>query len=169
MKYAAIFMVILVLIAGALGIYAYAGVRLQIAGVTLKATAAGERVDEFVALQTAVDNGSLAGTAFAESVSGSSAEYSFFTYTFRIKNKGLIKAEMIEVQPVPVNGDVLSYATLDETAVNAGVDISGGSERDVWCVLLTSKQNQDNGVTGRSFRITYYIWGIPMTVTATYR
>ncbi len=169
MKYAAIFMIILVLIAGAAGIYAYAGVKLQIEDVTLKMAEASERVEEFVALQTAIDNGSLAGTAFTDSVSGSSAEYSFFTYTFRLKNKGLIRAEMVEIQPVPVNGDVLSYATLDSGAVNAGIDISGGSERDAWCVLLTSKQNQDNRVTGRSFRITYYIWGIPMTVTATYR
>lgn len=113
MKYVAIFMVVLVIAAAGLGAYTYANARLQVVSVELKTAAGGERVQEFTALQTAVDRGALNGTAFTESVPGTAADYSFFTYTFRLRNGGLIDAEMVEIQPIPANGDVLAYATSD--------------------------------------------------------
>ena len=168
MKYVAIFMVVLVVAAAGLGLYTYANARLQVASVELTTVSASERADEFTALQMAVDRGALSGTAFTESVPGTAADYSFFTYTFRLRNGGLIDAEMVEIQPIPANGDVLAYATSDAAQVNANTIISAGSERDVWSVVLTSAQNQTNRQVSRSFKITYYIWGIPMSVTAKY-
>ena len=79
MKYVAIFMVVLVVAAAGLGLYTYANARLQVASVELTTVSASERADEFTALQTAVDRGALSGTAFAESVPGTAADYSFFT------------------------------------------------------------------------------------------
>ena len=162
MKYVAIFMVVLVIAAAGLGAYTYANARLQVVSVELKTAAGGERVQEFTALQTAVDRGALNGTAFTESVPGTAADYSFFTYTFRLRNGGLIDAEMVEIQPIPANGDVLAYATSDASQVNTNTIVS------VWSVVLTSAQNQTDRQVSRSFKITYYIWGIPMSVTAKY-
>ena len=73
MKYVAIFMVVLVIAAAGLGAYTYANARLQVVSVELKTAAGGERVQEFTALQTAVDRGALNGTAFTESVPGTAA------------------------------------------------------------------------------------------------
>ena len=64
--------------------------------------------------------------------------------------------------------DVLAYATSDASQVNANTIVSAGGERDVWSVVLTSAQNQTDRQVSRSFKITYYIWGIPMSVTAKY-
>ena len=168
MKYVAVFMVVLVLLAAALGIYTYANIKLQVAEIKLQAYPATQQETDFLGWQAAVDNGAVSGTAFAESIPGTADDYSYFVYTLRLRNRGLIDAEMVEIQPVPVNGDVLSYSTTDMASINANTVISAGSERDVWNVIITSKQNQENHIVTRSFYITYYIWGLPVTVTAVY-
>ena len=168
MKYVAVFMVVLVLLAAALGIYTYANIKLQVAEIKLQAYPATQQETDFLGWQAAVDNGAVSGTAFTESIPGTADDYSYFVYTLRLRNRGLIDAEMVEIQPVPVNGDVLSYSTTDMASINANTVISAGSERDVWNVIITSKQNQDNQIVTRSFYITYYIWGLPVTVTAVY-
>jgi len=165
MKYAAIFMIVLVVIAAALGIYTLANARLQVTAVTLTAVPAAERADEFTALQTAMDQGALLGTPFTDTLPGTYADYSFFTYAFRLKNGGLIKAEMVEIQPMPVNGDVLCYTTLDSSQVNANLTVGAGKERDAWCVVLTSIPSTEGQQVSRSFRVTYYLWGIPRSLT----
>ena len=63
---------------------------------------------------------------------------------------------------------MLAYATSDASQVNTNTIVSAGGERDVWSVVLTSAQNQTDRQVSRSFKITYYIWGIPMSVTAKY-
>lgn len=168
MKYAAVFMVIVVAAAAVFGVYVYANTRLQVVSVKLETTSATARESEFSALQTAVDRQALTGTAFADSVTGTASDYSFFTYTIRLRNNGLIDAEMVEVQPVPANGDVLAYASLEESQANSNTVIAAGSEQDVWSVVLTSVQNQQNRQVSRSFKITYYIWGMPVSVMAVY-
>jgi len=158
-------MIVLVVIAAALGIYTLANARLQVTAVTLTAVPAAERADEFTALQTAMDQGALLGTPFTDTLPGTYADYSFFTYAFRLKNGGLIKAEMVEIQPMPVNGDVLCYTTLDSSQVNANLTVGAGKERDAWCVVLTSIPSTEGQQVSRSFRVTYYLWGIPRSLT----
>ena len=168
MKYAAIVMALLVVAGAVLGIYTAANARVQILSVTMSAASADERQSDFALLQQAMDNSALIGTPYTESLTGSSADYSFFTYTFRLKNGGLINAEMVEIQPVPVNGDVLCYTSLDSTQATAEVTVKAGSERDAWCVVLTDRQNQEQHLVTRSFRITYYIWGVAKSTVVTY-
>ena len=168
MKYVAIVMVLLVVAAAAFGLYAYVNARLVVASIELEAYDATMQTEDFLRWQSAVDNGAAAGTAYTDSIPGTAADYSYFLYTFRLRNKGLIDAEMVEIQPVPVNGDVLSYSTTNAADINRGTTVAAGSERDVWSVLITSKQNRDNYLVTRSFYITYYLWGIPITVTAVY-
>ena len=165
MKYAAIFMVLLVAAAAVLGIYTYANARLQVTGISLSAVPAMEQEQRFAALQTAMDQGALIGTPFTDSLPGTSADYSLYTYTFRLKNSGLIGIEMVEIQPVPLNGDVLCYATSDSGQVNANVKVDAGRERNAWCVVLTSIPSGEGQTLNRSFKITYYIWGVAKSMT----
>lgn len=166
MKYVAIFMVLLVVAAAALGIYTYANARLMVSSVTVDIAPASQRESEFLSWQAAMDNSAAVCTPFTESIPGTSGDYSFFTYTFRLKNGGLLDAEMVEIQPMPVNGDVLAYATTDAASINNNNTVPAGSERNMWSVVLTSAQNAQNMMTARSFKITYYIWGIPCSMTA---
>lgn len=166
MKYAAIVMIVLAAAALALGIYTYANARLVVTSISMESLPAFERQEDFAALQTAVDQGALMGTPYADEVPGSSLDYNFLTFTFRLKNNGLIGAEMVEIQPLPVNGDVLSYTTLDPERVNESLNVGSRQERDTWCVVLASAQS--DAQTSRSFRITYYLWGSPRTMTVNY-
>ncbi|MBQ2028612.1 MAG: hypothetical protein II481_04135 [Clostridia bacterium] len=168
MKYAAIVMALLVIAGAVLGIYTAANARIQIESVSLAAASGEEKQTEFAKLQQAMDNGALIGTPFTETLTGNSSDYSFFTYTFRLKNGGLIDAEMVEIQPVPTNGDVLCYTSLDSSQAAAELTVKAGKERDAWCVVLTSRQNQEQHLVTRSFRITYYIWGVAKSTVVTY-
>ena len=168
MKYAAVFLAILTGLALIFGIYVYAGARIQVTSVTLEVTPAFEKQGEFGTLQTAMDQNALMGTPYREDLPGSSMDYSFLVFAFRLKNRGLIDAEMTEIQPVPAEGDVLSYTTLDPLQVNAGVTVPRRGENDAWCVVLTGAGAEDPALTRRTFRVTYYIWGMPRSVEASY-
>ena len=168
MKYVAIFMAALVLIGLVLGIFTLANTRMQVPQITLKAVSATERESEFAALQNAMDVGAAIGTPFTDSLPGTSLDYSFFAYAFRLEKAGLIGMEMVEIQPLPVNGDVLCYATANADEANANLIVPAGKERDAWCVLLTTAQNQESHLVTRTFRITYYVWGMAKSVTVTY-
>lgn len=167
MKYAAIFMAVLVALTLALGIYTLANAHLVVVSVTEDVAAAFERPEEFAALQTAMDHEALLGTPYADELPGSSMDYNFRTYTIRLRNPGLIAAEMVEIQPTPVNGDILSYTTLDAAQVNANRTVPARGEANLWTVVLSSAQ--DTAPAQRTFRITYYLWGMKKTTTATYK
>ena len=166
MKYAAIFMAVLVALALALGGYALVNARLDVVSVTAEVTPAFERQQEFTALQTAMDQDALLGIPYAEELPGSSMDYNFITFTFRLENPGMIDAEMVEITPVPLSGDRLSYATLDAAQVNANHIVPAHGAADFWRVVVTDAGTDD--APQRSFRVTYYLWGMKKSVTAYY-
>lgn len=168
MKYAAIVMALLVAIGLAVGGYTYANARLELVFVN-ETTALGlERAQDFAKLQEALDQNAMLGTAYIGSLGGSCTDYNFETYTFRLRNKGLIGAEMVEVQPIPVEGDMLSYTTLDALQVNANLTVPAGQERDAYCVVLVRADQDQLLRMQRRFTVTYYMWGIPRTMTVRY-
>lgn len=169
MKYAAIFMCLLVIAGLTLGIYTYANARLTVAAISLSSAQGVEKAADFAALQKAMDQGALLGTAYVDELPGSSLDYTFETYTFRLKNGGLLDAEMVEVEPVPVEGDQLSYTTLDASQVNDNVTVPARQERDAWCVVLANADQDELLRRQRKFRITYYIWGMARTMTVSYQ
>lgn len=160
-------MAILVAVALALGAYTLINARLTVVSVTADVSPAFERQEEFTALQTAMDRQALLGTPYAEDLPGSSMDYNFLTFTFRLKNPGMIDAEMVEITPVPATGDRLSYATLDASQVNANRVIPAHSEGDLWCVVVADAGSDE--ATQRAFRVTYYLWGMKRSVTAYYK
>ena len=169
MKYAAIFMCLLVAAGFALGIYTYANARLTLVSVSVSTAQGVEKAAEVAALQKAVDHNALAGTAYVDSLPGSSLDYKFETYSFRLKNGGLIDAEMVEVEPVPVEGDKLSYTALDPAQANVNATVPARGEQTVRCVVLSDAGQDELLRRQRQFRVTYYLWGVAKTMTVGYR
>ena len=158
MKTVAIVLIVLVIAAGgALG-YALFHTNLQITGKALQTLPAADRAAEFDALRTAVDRQSLLGTVLKSGSLGQAGDYSYYVYTLRLKNAGLVPAEMVEMQISPLAGDVLFYGDTQEAI------IPPGGTRDVWCVLLT--EGAPHPV--RDIYVTYYLWGHRQEVKYTY-
>lgn len=158
MRTAAIILAVLVLaVGGALG-WALFHTNLQVTGKALQTLPAQERAAEFDALRTAVSRQSLLGTVLKTGEIGPAEEYSYYIYTLRLKNAGLVAAEMVEMQISPIGADVLFYGDTRE------VIIPPGQEKDVWCVLLT--EGRPHAV--RDIYVTYYLWGHPQEVKFTY-
>lgn len=158
MKYLALFLILCVLVVGVVAGYELLNTRLAVTGQGLQITPATERADEFAALQSAMSRDSLEGTVFKTGELTDAAGYSFQIYTIRLKNNGLLPAEMVEVQLSQLSGDVLYYGESSE------VVIAPGATRDVWVSILTT----DGTKKARDFYITYYIWGHPQTMKFTY-
>lgn len=158
MKTAAIILIVLVLAVGGVLMYGLFHTRLEIIGKGLQTLPAAEDGARFEALRTAVERQSLMGTKVKSGPLGSAADYSFYVYTLRLKNSGLVDAKMVELQISPGPGDVLFYGEEGET------DLAPGATRDVWCVLLT----EGKPTPVREIYVTYYLWGHPQEVKFTY-
>ncbi|MBQ4075248.1 MAG: hypothetical protein IJD39_08605 [Clostridia bacterium] len=158
MKTAAIVLVILVLVVGGLFGYGLFNTSLQITGKNLQTFSALERQDEFNSLRIAMEQNSLLGTVLHHGALGSPDEYSYYVYTLRLENPGLIDAEMVEIQIAPISQDVLFYGPTEEIIIPAG------QTRDIWCVLLTKGAPH----VVRDLHITYYLWGHDHEIKYTY-
>lgn len=150
-------MAVLLILAGTVG-WALLHTNLRVIGKNVRIVPATERAAEFARLKEAVKNQSLLGTQLKSGELGQAGEYYFYSYTLRLKNEGLVTAEMIEVQIAPGAGDVLFYGDTAETVIHPG------ETEDVWCVLLT--REKANPV--RDLYVTYYLWGHPQEVKYTY-
>ena len=150
-------MVLVLAAAGCLG-YALFNTNLHVVGKSLEVLPAAQRTAEFDALKTAVQRQSLLGTVLKTGEIGAAEDYSYYIYTLRLENMGLIPAEMVELQIAPIASDALFYCDNNETIIPAG------ETRDVWCVLLT--EGTPHPV--RDIYITYYLWGHPQEVRYTY-
>ena len=158
MKTAAILLIVLVLAVGGCIGYGLFSTSLQVIGKGLQIFPAQDRLMEFETLRMAVEQKSLVGTMLVQGDLGSSNDYTYYMYTLRIKNPGLVDAEMVELQIAPIAQDVLFYGDLAE------ITIPAGETRDIWCVLLT--RGEPHAV--RDIYITYYVWGHPQEVKFTY-
>ena len=158
MKYAAIFMV-LVLIASLVGVgylYLTANVTVQAVGVT--AVEASTQPALFEELARQVENRQVLGTAFSSVPPGSVENYQFYTYTVRLRNNSFVTADMVEVQVTPMEGDVLQIG--DDTARALPARSTG----DITATILTDV----NMHSVRELIVTYYMWGIPFSLKTAY-
>ena len=158
MRTAAIILIVLVLaVGGALG-WALFNTNLRVIAKGMQVFPAQERAGEFEQIRMAANQGSLLGTLLKTDPIGEAEKYSFYVYSLRLKNSGLVAAEMVEIQISPIAQDVLFYGATDE------IVIPPGESRDVWCVLLT----QGAPTAVREIYITYYLWGHAQEVKFTY-
>ena len=158
MKYAAIFMV-LVLIASLVGVgylYLTANVTVQAVGVT--AVEASTQPALFDELARQVESRQVLGTAYTSTPLGSMENYQFYTYTVRLRNSCFVTADMVEVQVTPMEGDVLQIG--DDTARALPARSTG----DITATILTDV----NMHSVRELNITYYMWGVPFSLKTAY-
>ena len=158
MKTAAITLIVLVLIgSGVLG-YALMNTSVRVVAKGMRVIPAQTSTVEFERLKLDAQRRSLLGTLLKTGELGEAEDYSFYVYSLRLKNNGLVPAEMVEIQISPIAQDVLFYGDTEE------IVIQPGTTRDVWCVLLT--QGRPHAV--RDIYITYYLWGHAQEVKFTY-
>ncbi len=158
MKGVAIALIVAVFLAAGVIGYGLFNTTVQVIGKGLNTVPAADLQGDFEALRTAVSQGSFQGTVFKSGELGDARNYTQRVYLLRIKNPGLVRAEMVELQIAPIAQDVLFYGETGE------IDIAPGETRDVWCVLLTEGETHDV----RDIVITYYLWGHAHEVRFTY-
>ena len=158
MKKAAILLFLLLLCASAAVGWGLLHTSLQVIGKGVQVTPAWQRAEEFETLRKAVREQSLLGTTLRSGELGDSGEYEFYIYTLRLRNPGLVRAEMVEMQISPLDCDVLFYGDTEE------LQIAPFETRDIRCVLLT----QGSAHPVRDLHVTYYLWGHPYEVKYTY-
>ncbi|MBQ8535905.1 MAG: hypothetical protein IJ461_00660 [Clostridia bacterium] len=158
MKYIAALMVIVLLAAiGGTG-YLYMTANLVVEATGLASHPASEQKVTFDDLKNRMELGALQGTAFTAEVPGSAEDYVFYTYTLRLRNDCFLDLDMIEVQIVPVEGDVLQMGDLQARGLPAR------STGDISATILTRAGNHNV----REIIVTYYVWGVPYTLKTTY-
>ncbi len=151
-------LIVLVLaVGGALG-WALFNTNLQVIAKGMQVFPAQERIGEFEQVKLAANQRCLLGTLLKTDGVGEAKDYSFYVYSLRLKNNGLVPAEMVEMQISPIAQDVLFYGAEEE------IIIMPGTSRDVWCVLLT----EGSPTAVREIYITYYLWGHAQEVKFTY-
>ena len=158
MKKAAVVLIVLVLLLTAAIGYELFRTTLQVTGKNVQVFPATERESEFSALQRAADNNAVQGTLLRRVEWQGAENYTYHVYTLRLKNPGLIRAEMVELQIAPIPEDILFYGEGGE------VTLGPGETKDLSIVLLT--EGQPHPV--RDIKITYYLWGHPQEVKFTY-
>lgn len=158
MKYIAGLMVVILLAAiGATG-YLYLTANLVIEATGLTTHTAYEQQATFDDLTQRIAHGSFQGTLFQNAPLGAVEDYVFYTYTLRLRNDCFLPLDMIEVQIVPVEGDVLQIGDTQPRSLAAR------SKGDISATLLT----RSGGHNVREVLVTYYVWGIPLTLKETY-
>ena len=158
MKYVAWLMVVLLLCAfGGFG-YLYMTANIVVASIALSTQPAADQQALFDDLKARLENGTALGTVFQPAVSGGPEEYAFYTYTLHLKNQSFLQADMIEIQIVPMDGDVLQLRQTQAMAVGRR------GEGDISGAILTKAGNH----AVREIIITYYVWGIPFNIKTTY-
>lgn len=158
MKYVAVILMILVLVAGGVVVYALLNTSMAVEGQGFQAINAADRAAEFMTLQSVMDRNALQGVVYREASFDDPNGYSYYVYTLRLHNKCLVPAEMVELQVSPAPSDILMYGDTGEIAIAAG------ATRDVWCAVVTS----GTPAAARDIIITYYLCGNPYSVRFTH-
>ncbi len=153
MKPLAIGLIILCL-AAMVGVgYLYVTAEVTVTDTACIALDAANAAETFNGLKDDLGNDSFVGTVFEEEVPGDAGEYQFYTYTLRVQNGTFVPADVLEIQVVPVTGDVLQLG--DTVRHNLGARAKG----DFQATILTRK-----GVHNvRELILTWYQWGIPFS------
>lgn len=143
-------------LAGVGYLYLTAGITVDAIGCV--ASDAGTLTDYFAQLSDQVNSGSFVGTLFNNGLLPAAESCQFLTYTVRLKNTGYLSAETVELQVTPMDGDLLQLGDTESHSLKAK------GTGDIQATILTGKGNHNI----RQLTVTYYIWGIPFTLTTAY-
>ena len=158
MKGFAIFLMVLCLAAMAGTGYLYLTSNIVVEDIVCTAYAAEDQSAAFQALKNQVGGKAFTGTPFNVSDIGAAENYQFYEYALRIRNDSFLKAEVIEIQITPMNGDVLQISDLKAH------DLSPRSSGTFTATILTAKEMHNV----REMTVTYYLWGLPFSTRVAY-
>ncbi len=158
MKYVAWILVIVLLALIGSGVYLFLNTNISIDSISMTSYPASQYEDHFNEYKNGIANGTAIGTVFDATPLGEIDQYVFNTYAVKLTNNAFIPAEMVEVQIVPVQGDVLQTLTPDVITV---------LQRSTGQISATVLANKD-AHTVRQVVVTYYLWGYYFTLTKTY-
>ena len=147
MKKAALFLAILAVLALLTVLWQTLHQELIVTGQGLNAVEAERLEKEYTSWIDAIENRQFVGFVYQEEPSADKAQ--FVTYTLRLRNDGLLPAEMVEMQLVTEAGDIAAYQEPAE------VDIAPGGEGTLSLTLLTASKAS----LRRDIVVTYYLWG----------
>ena len=158
MKAIAKFLTVVTLIVLLAGGYIYWAAELQVLPESGLVESAADRVQVFDNIVSAARIGSSDLIVYSDA-SGSAGQYSFVTYTLRLRNMNALPAEWIQLDLTPHQDDILLVKATTE-------DVPAFSEKLLTVVLLT-----DRGAASfaRNATLTYYVYGhefsIPVQLT----
>lgn len=114
---------------------------------------AADRAQAFENLLSAAHIGSTDVSVYSD-ISGTADQYSFVTYTLRLRNGNILPAEWLQIHLTPQPGDVLLVKSTVE-------DVPGLSEKLLTVVLLTERSTASYA---RTAALTYYVYGHEVTI-----
>ena len=158
MRVTAVLLLVLCLAAVFLTGCLYFTANIEVTGITCIARDALDQQDLFRSLKSAVSSGSFTGTPFNVSSFGGAEDCLFYEYTVEMRNDSFLRAEVIEIQITPMNGDILQIGDPEAR------DLAPRSRGSFSAVILTSR-NMHNV---REMTVTYYLWGLPFSARVTY-
>ena len=158
MKAIAKFLTVVTLIVLLAGGYVYWAAALQVLPESGLVESAADRVQVFDNIVSTARVGSSDLIVYSDT-SGSAEQYSFVTYTLRLRNMNALPAEWLQLDLTPQQGDVLLVKASTE-------DVPAFSEKLLTVVLLTDRSAASYA---RSATLTYYVYGhefsIPVQLT----
>ena len=128
---------------------------LIITGQGLSASEAEDRPREYEAWVKDIESGQFMGFLYQTDQTEERAQ--IVTYTLRLRNPGLLPAEMVEMQLVTESGDIAAYQAPER------VTIAPGGEGTMSLSLLTVSRSS----LRRDIVITYYLLGKLFTIRYT--
>ena len=147
MKKSALFLAVLAALALLTVLWQTLHQELIVTGQGLNSVEAERLEKEYTAWISAIENRQFVGFVYQEEPEADEAQ--FVTYTLRLRNGGLLPAEMVEMQLVTEAGDIAAYQDPEE------MDIAPGAEGTLSLTLLTASRTS----LRRDIIVTYYLWG----------
>ncbi len=175
MRIAAVILLAVALVIGGVALWGYQNAQLQVSFGQVEALESAVHPQEFEQLFALLSRNAARGVVFGQ-VDGPASDYVILQYTMRVRNRGLVAAEMLEAQISPREGDVLCYSQQEASGqdVNVPVSVAPGQEILFRCYLLTSKAVGAEGCAlrpqhpVREVHVSYYVWGNPFFLRLTY-
>ncbi len=158
LKYIAIFLVILLVVALLFVGYFFLTANVSIAAFKAQGVQASQVPEQFARIKAELEDKTFQGTVFGTSPLGEAQDYALITYTLRLSNQCLVPIDMIEVQVVPEPTDI---AQLGDLAVRS---LGAKSQGDISATILVPKDSH----TVRELVVTYYVWGVSFSLKEIY-
>ena len=158
LKFFAVLIVLLVIIAFLLVGYFFATASVSITAFGATGKQCADHVEEFNSIKAALEDETFIGTRFSFEPLKEAQDYALITYSVRLSNQCLVPIDMIEIQVVPDPTDILQ---LGQTKVYS---LQPKSEGEFSATVMVPRESH----SVRQLIVTYYVWGVSFDVKATY-